>query len=88
MGFFKKHIPSFCEGFEKVVFEFDTFEELIKRQQPLLKGYKWCYDNYIDHSQLLMVESEDNTKWLVIGYVLDFDLSQYLPKVIYGKETR
>ena len=84
MAFFKQHIPDCCEGFERAVYEFDTFKELMEKQKPLLKGHKWCYSDYVEDSQLLMVETEDNTEWMVIGYVLNFDLSKYLPKVIYG----
>ena len=33
-----------------------------------------------------MVQPKDNSKWMVIGYVYDFDLSKYLPKTIYDAE--
>ena len=82
MAIFKQHLPSFYEGFEKKSFEFNTFSELMNKQQPLLENHKWCYSDY-GESQLLMVETIDNTKWFVIGYVEGFDLSEYLPKVIY-----
>lgn len=84
MALFKQHIPSFCECLEKKSFEFNTFEELMEKQQALLKDHKWCYSDYLD-KQLLMVESIDNKKWFVIGCVEDFDLSNYLPKVVYGE---
>ena len=43
------------------------------------------YDDY-GKAQLLMVQPKDNSKWMVIGYVYDFDLSKYLPKTIYDAE--
>ena len=42
MAKFKQHIPNFCEGFEVKTFEFNTFEELIEQQPPLLENDKWC----------------------------------------------
>ncbi len=83
MAVFKQHIPSFCEGFDKKFFEFNTFEELMKEQEELLPNHKWCYSDYVDDTQLLMIEKLDNTEWYVIGYVNGFDLSKHLPKVIY-----
>ena len=85
MATFKQHIPNFCDGFERKVFEFNTFEELIEQQPPLLENDKWCYADY-GESQLLMVQPKDNSQWFVIGYVYGFDLSKHLPKTVYGKE--
>ena len=87
MAEFRQHIPSFISGVEREVFTFDSFEELMNRQSTLLPDHKWCYNDYVDKTQLLMIENKDNTEWFVIGYVEDFDLSKYLPKVIYGDEN-
>lgn len=81
---FKQHLPSFYEGFKKKEFQFNTFEELMQEQSELMPEHKWCYSNYADNIQLLMVETLDNKKWYVIGYVEGFDLSAHLHKVIYG----
>lgn len=83
MAEFRQHIPSFCEGFERKIFQFNTFEELMSFQKDLLPNDKWCYSDYVDNNQLLMVETIDNKSWYVIGYVEGFDLSKYLPKVVY-----
>lgn len=87
MAEFKQHIPSFIEGVERKIFQFNTFEELMKEQEELLPNHKWCYSDYVDDTQLLMIEELDNKYWFVIGYVKNFDLSKYLPRVIYGDEN-
>lgn len=83
MATFVQYIPSFCEGITRQHFKFTTFKELIDKQQELLPNHKWCYSDY-GSCQLLMIETLDNTEWFVIGYVVDYDLSKDLSKVIYG----
>lgn len=86
MAIFKQHIPAFVEGVERREFEFNTLEEL-KAGAPLAYPENhYCYDKYFD-CQLLMESTPDNEQWIVLGYVIDFDLSKHLPKFVMKDEV-
>lgn len=79
---FKQHIPSFCSGFKPKKFEFKNLEKVLK-EYPINKSKEFfCYSNYHDTCQLLILDLKENN-WIVLGYVYNFDLSKHLPKFIY-----
>ena len=62
MNKFTQHIPNFCDGFERRVFEFSDLDDLVLK----LGGY--ASSLVYDDGHLLSV-SKDGTEWRVIGRV-------------------
>jgi len=70
-NFFKQHLPTFCDGFERRAFSFSTTKELLNN--PWIKG--WLNErgfedgHYCMSKNCLMVENKNETRWWVIGYI-------------------
>jgi len=77
---FKKYFPEFYD-INPDIKEFESLEELLKSIE-LLPNYSWKYDDYFN-CQLLIQERFDHSKWWVVGYVYDYDLSKELSKINY-----
>ena len=77
--YFVKYRPAFFSGFKDEKYNFDSIDDLLKKNNNALSdGFMFACE-YGFYKQTLMVSSTKKREWYVVGFVYNFDLSRYLP---------
>ena len=77
--YFVKYRPAFFSGFNDEKYNFDSMDDLLKKNSnALADGFIFACDGGF-FKQTLMVSSTQKREWYVVGFVYNFDLSGYLP---------
>jgi len=91
MAEFLQHLPGYVTGIDPARFEFTDFKkEVLEKYSHWVESgeYHWCYNPGGNGMQYLMVITENNDKWWVVGFVKDYDLSKYLPKAVLKHKVK
>ena len=73
MNYFTQRFPSFVTGFTPFECEFGTIDELIEKWRPPLEAhhYELAPKTKYMRNHLLMMVSNDDSNWWVVGYIRD-----------------